>query len=369
MLATVRVAAVLGVLLSVGCGLSLVGLGSAPAPVDGGGGQIEAGEVVPPIDAETSDDAGVAHNEESSSPIEGGGQQDDAGQSAGVQCSGAATDPCIVVPSGWSLIAFASTRSSSCPPGFGDTPSDVVEAASDGGVACGCGACTVTTPPSCASGSVAVSFDTRGPGPGQCGTPANPSPLKNTPPGACGTDLFTGDYSKDDVQYAAPPPTGGTCTSNGVATFASEDRVCKPTGTVAADCTGNVCKPKIAGPYAACIEAPGNLACPAGALGARHLVAARATCAPCGCSLTGECSGTMTLFTDATCTGGARAIPTGQCVPIVDPVGMGMDMSGVSYKSYEYSGGMPTSVSCQTTDAGTVAGGTLSAPETVCCAQ
>ncbi len=254
--------------------------------------------------------------------------------------------------------------------GFGDAPDDVVEG-SDAGAACGCSTCNVTTTPSCPSGPIPVSFDTAGSGPGQCGTTANPSPLKNTPPGACDTDLFTGDYSRDDVQYTAPPPTGGMCTSDGVASFASEDRVCMSTGAGSTMCTGSVCAPNVASPYEACIEAPGEVACPSGPMRVQHVVGTRTkvTCPPCACTVTSTCSGTITLFTDGNCTMGARSIPTGECVAISgNGTGTGNGMPGIaSYKGYQYAAGEPKDVACQVGDAGTAQGGALSTLETVCC--
>jgi hypothetical protein len=362
---TVRVAAVLGVLVSAGCGLGLGGLADVP-PLDAGEvmAALDAGVVMAPPEADTTD-AGVAREDQGAVAVDANAGRD-ASPSVGDPC-GASASTCVVVPSGWTLVAYATNRSSPCPPGFGNTPKDVVEAP-DAGIACGCSACQVTAPPTCTSGSIAVSFDTQGSGPGQCGTTANPSPLKNSPPGACGTDLFTGDYSNDDVEYTAPPPAGGTCTSDGVASGASEGRACAPT-TGAANCTGSVCKPQVTAPYEACIEAPGALACPSGALSVRHLVGA-ATCPPCACSVTGECSGTMTLFEDATCTARARPIPTGQCVPISGPgQGMGMGRSTLSYKSYEYAGGTPTNVACQIAGAAATPPTSLASPETVCCSK
>jgi hypothetical protein len=197
---------------------------------------------------------------------------------------------------------------------------------------------------------------------------ANPSPLKNTPPGACGTDLFAGDYARDDVEYVAPPPTGGTCTSEGVPHFATEDRVCKP-GPASTNCTAGVCSTNLPSPYRACIGAPGDVACPAGLKGSRHVVGAGSAvvCPMCPCRVIGECSGTITLFKDAMCTNGGRMVPTGQCVPISD-LGMGM-MGAVSYQSYQYAGGAPANVACQVADAGRPGSGAIAAPETICCSN
>jgi hypothetical protein len=361
MLESAHIAAVSVALLSAGCGLDLGGLaaalpdgGAIPAPVDGAGPDAS----VQPDDASSPDSAGPRYV----------GPSNEAGPSASLPCSASSGPACMVVPTGWAFVAFAPDRSSPCPSGFVDSPSSAVEGL-DAGISCGCGACKITTPPSCASGPVGVFFDMKGNGPGQCGTMANPSPLKNTPPGACGTDLFTGDYSKDDVEYVAPPPTGGTCTSEGLPRFTSEDSVCKP-GPGSANCSGAVCSQMLPSPYQPCIAAPGDVACPVGQMSARHVVgtSSAVVCPPCPCTVTSQCSGTITLFKDATCTSGGRAIPTGQCVPISD-TGMGMGMGGVSYQAYQYAGGPPASLACETTDAGRPGGGTLAAEETVCCSK
>lgn len=364
MLATVRIAAVLGLAFATGCSLGLGGLAgagpdggstmSAPSDLDASNAAPDAGGTTVENDAASVGDAGVA---------------EDSSQSAAAPCSPSSAKPCIVVPTGWTLVAFAPSQSAPCPAGFGDTPKDVVETP-DAGTRCSCADCTVTTPPSCASGPIAVSFDMRGNGPGQCATTANPSPLKNTPPGACGTDLFTGDYSPDDVKYAAPPPTGGTCQSSGVANYASTDRICESTSPSSAGCTGSVCAPNVPSPYRACIRAPGDLPCPSGTLSARRLVRSSASpaCPDCPCTVTATCSGTMTLFTDTMCTAGARPIPTGQCVPIDTSLGQGMMGQGmVNFRSYEYAG-TPASVACHVAaDAGATAAGPLGDTETVCC--
>ncbi len=128
-----------------------------------------------------------------------------------------AVGPCAVVPAGWTLVARAPAQSSPCPAGFdGTSPSDVVEGPSVAG-GCSCGACSVTATPTCNAGTIAVSYDTNtSPAAGTCSTVANPSPLGNTPAGSCGTDIYQGDYSTYDVRYAAPAPSGGTCSAPGV---------------------------------------------------------------------------------------------------------------------------------------------------------
>ncbi len=273
--------------------------------------------------------------------------------------------PCVAVPSGWTLVAYAPAQASPCPTGFDTAPSQDLLEGPNVTAACGCGACTVTQQPSCTSGAIAVTYDTDFSG--TCNQVAMPSPLGNTPAGACGTDIYQGSYAKYDVQYAAPPPTGGACTSagvqkNGSVTYASKDRVCQPNDAQASNCSGGVCQPKISGPYAACIAAPGAVACPAGPLSVAHQAAASAavTCADCSCSVTSTCSGTLTLYTDTACKSGSYAISTDVCVGI---------SSAATYKAYEYTGAAPKSVACEAGVPNPAQSVTLAGEQTICCAQ
>jgi hypothetical protein len=278
-------------------------------------------------------------------------------------CTNAA-GPCVVVPSGWALVAFAPSQATSCPAGFDAAPAQNVVEGPQASGACGCGACSVTQPPSCASGAIAVAYDKDFSG--SCDLVAMPSPLGNAPAGSCGTDIYQGSYATFDVRYAAPAPSGGACTSPGVqmsggVTYASQDRVCQSGGPQAASCDGGVCRPTVAGPYAACIAAPGAVACPPGSLSVAHQVGTSASlsCADCSCAVTASCSGTLTLYTDTTCTTGPYAISTDVCVGI---------SSAATYKAYEYTGAAAKDVGCQ---AGTPAAAqsiALADEQTVCCA-
>jgi hypothetical protein len=281
--------------------------------------------------------------------------------------------PCVVVPGGWSLVAFAPTQASSCPAGFSVAPAvDVVEGPDASG-ACGCGPCTVTQAPSCASGAVAGYNDIRSRGgAGLCGSVDMPSPLSNNPPGACGTDIFQGDYSIYDVQYNAPPPTGGACRSPGVAqaaavTYKAQERMCTPDTPQAAGCTGDVCRPTLPTGYGACIAAPGAMPCPQGPLGVQHIVGTSATftCADCGCTATATCSGTLTLYADANCSKGATPIATNVCVSM-----SGMSSAKNTFQAYEYAGDPPQNVACHAAAAaGAGQAVALANDETLCCAQ
>ena len=293
----------------------------------------------PPARPVTRNDAGPAGHPASDAAAPDAGH---SGPPAPNGCTNA-TGPCVVVPSGWSLVAFAPAQTAACPAGFNTAPSqDVFEGPSAAG-ACTCANCNVTHPPNCASGPVPVHYDTDFSG--TCGTVANPSPLGNSPPGACGTDIYQGVYSSYDAEYTAPPASGGSCSAPGIAnsavvTYGAKDRVCQLDAPQAASCAGGVCKPSLSGSYSACIASPGHVPCPAGPLSVAHDIGSGTsfTCPDCACTVTGTCSGTLTLYSNATCTTGAYAISTDTCVRI---------SSDASFKAYKYVGATPTMTGCQ----------------------
>jgi hypothetical protein len=379
------IASVVG-LLAAACGLNETGLGQTPLSGEGGTAPIEGGmPYVPaadaaaaPIDGDDAEDMKSSLSDEAGPPSDAmsdafpdasldaagevGGPPDDA------SC-GTGQSPCVVVPAGWTLVAFASTQSSPCPAGFATQPTDLVEGPTAGTGACSCGACTVTSPPSCASGMVPVHYDeTLSTGAGTCDLVAEPGtgPLMNSPPGSCGTDLYQGSYAGFDISYESPAATGGACRAPGVAsgtglTYASQVRSCTADAQPAT-CEGNACTPSIAAPFQACLMTAGSVACPPGNLTARHLVgtAASVSCADCSCSTAATCAGTVTLYTDSTCMTGAYQVPAdGSCVPI--------HKQEASYDSYIYTGGSPESVTCEASGSAdpTVA---LESEATICCA-
>ena len=373
MMPGVRRAAGLGaVVLVTGCTVGLGGLGaseedgSAPIAADDGATPDDAtggGEDVSrPGRPGSGPDAG-AH------PLPRDGAVADAPEPVDAPappnaCAGA-TGACVTVPTGWTLVAFAAAQTSPCPAGFDTAPSqDLVEGPSAAS-ACGCSTCSITAAPSCASGAIAVAYDTDFSG--TCNKVANPSPLSNSPAGACLTDIYQGSYASYDVQYAAPAASGGTCSAPGVqksggVTYAAHDRVCQPNDAQASNCTGDVCKPTLSGPYGACIAAPGAVACPAGPLSVAHQAGTSGalSCPDCPCTVTGTCSGTLTLYTDTGCKNGPYAISTDVCVGV---------SSSSNYKAYAYKGAAPKGVTCQAGTPSPGQGVTLAGEQTVCCAQ
>jgi hypothetical protein len=288
----------------------------------------------------------------------------DAGSTACLDPSGA----CLVVPAGWQLVAFASAQSSPCPAGFDSAAAtDLVEGPTTTGT-CSCGACTVSTPPTCGAGTITAMYDyaatVYG---GTCYLPATGSPLMNSPAGGCGTDAYQGVYSSFDMKYVAPPASGGTCSAPGVAKgggvkYAAQDRVCTPNSDQAAGCVGDMCQPNLPAGYDACIAYPGAVACPPGPLSVGHLVGTSGSvaCPDCPCTISATCSGTVTLYTDTKCTKGGYAIATGSCVGVA---------SDDTYDSYDYQADAPKSVTCKASAATGTANVSLSGEQTICCTQ
>jgi len=371
----------------VSCGLSEGGLGQAPPLGEGGAVTLDGGH-----DHSSDGDAGTATPD--ANDVEArSNEPDDTGSSSDVASDasldaflatdsrtdaaslveadsscGSDSSSCILVPAGWTLVAFAPTQSSPCPAGFTDRSTDLVEGPTATTGACSCGACSVTSPPSCASGSVPVHYDESiSAGAGSCALLAEPGtgPLMNDPPGSCGTDLYQGSYAGFDISYTSPPPTGGACTAPGIAsgtgvTYGSQDRSCTAASAQAANCNGNACAPSIAAPFQACLMTTGTATCP-GNMTARHLVGTgtSVTCADCACSTSATCTGTVTLYTDSTCMTGAYAVSAdGSCDPI--------HLQRASYDSYIYSGGSPQNVTCQASGS-SAPSVTLANEATICC--
>jgi hypothetical protein len=268
-------------------------------------------------------------------------------------------------------VAFAPSQSTACPAGF-DTASNLVESPSAGANACGCGACSTTTPPTCNAGSIGVDYDVAlSVNVGTCVDVGTPPTLDNPPGGACGTDLDQTNYEAYDVLFTAPPASGGVCSAPGAATgtltFGAHDRSCAPNDATAANCVGDVCSPTLGGGYEACIASatPGVVACPPGALGVQHVVgtAASFTCSACACTVGATCSaGTVTLYNNATCTHAGTSFTTGECTNVA------LSTTNANFSSYKFRGGTASDVTCNATP-GTAQNVMLTNETTICCAD
>lgn len=288
---------------------------------------------------------------------------------------------CIVVPTGWSIVAFSNGRMGTCPTDFSAGTTDVVEAPNATN-ACSCGACMITNPPSCDQGTIGATYGTGfGGGFGGGATPATcttPGPgLTIDSQGSCfpypaPATSGPGPSTFSAVEYTPPAPTGGSCASPGVAdpsqvTYGESERVCAPNAAVTQACSGGQpCSARVDVGYAICIMMPGApVGCPAGSpFSTPHWVGGDAdvACSDCACALDANgCGGTLATFTDGACgTLGATFRVNGACANAFGTI--------PANGSYRYT---PDSV-----DAGCAATGTssttnvaLTSPATVCCAQ
>jgi hypothetical protein len=363
---------------------AIVAMDDGPGADDGASGDGEVpGDAAPDAGATTGDDGGSDDASEPGADADAGTPLDatvvndgaasdgaSAAESGGGGPCGAPGSTCITVPSGWTLVALASSQTVDCPAGFG-SPSNVVESP-NASSACSCGPCSTTSPPTCGAGEIGVAYDeTFSVDVGSCDEAATPPMLSNYPAGSCGTDLYTGgSYESFDIKYTAPGASGGVCSAPGVTgslTFGAHDRVCAPTSPAAANCVGDTCAPVLAAPYTACLAStsPGSVACPAGTFDVAHVVGTGASfsCSACPCAVSATCSaGTVTLYTDATCSRGATSFTTGDCTNVA------LSTTNASFLGYKFHGGTASNVSCSATP-GTAEDVTLTAETTVCCAQ
>jgi hypothetical protein len=275
---------------------------------------------------------------------------------------------CYTIPGGWSFVAVVGDHTTSCPSGY-DNPSDLFESpnASNG---CACGTCEIQGQPTCEDGTIDVFYDIRAGGPpGQCGSAGSPASNGNSPPGSCGTDMYTGilalSYSSIDLQYD-PPPVTGQCTSAGTAetanvTFGAEDRACQTNGA-GSGCTGSQCTPTFTSPFQACIIKSGSQACPSGSdFSQQHITGTSVsyTCSACGCNVTATCTGTMDLYTDGNCKDNQTQLPVdGQCHA----------GSGNTFNSYKYAASSPQNLACASSGSSTAQNLQLTGQQTICCA-
>jgi hypothetical protein len=385
--------------LVVACGLSVGGSAPEPGPsVTGGLDATDQGEGSLPADSppEASHDDGhagpgkdagahdapVTADVVTDAPldravdveVDDGGSADASDAPTDVLPDGTAcpdgSPGCVIVPAGWTLVAFSTGQSAACPVGF-QSPADLVEGPDAAG-ACSCGTCTVTQQASCASGTVSVYYDTASSRPGTCALPGSVTPLGNSPAGACATDVYKGSYNTYDIEYVPPPATGGACTSagtqSGSVTYAAHDRACAPVSAASAGCVGDACTPSLGGGYLACIMQAGQAACPAGPLGVQHTVGSGTslTCSDCGCSATAQCTGTVTLYSDTGCTKNALAVPADSTCYSIKTLNGGSNYNS-AVAAYTYTAITPTT-QCSPTGTSS-ATTTLTGVSTICCAQ
>lgn len=289
-------------------------------------------------------------------------------------CVAANGGACVVVPPGWSIVAFSGGRTDPCPSDFNAASNDVVEAPNAAN-ACSCGACTVTAEPSCDQGTIGATYGFGGFGGG--GTPTCTmagTALRIAAGGGCTPYPSTGGPGPSSftaVEYTPPAPAGGSCSSPGVAdpsqiTYGAEERVCAAGAAVTQACSGGEpCTGNVDANYMLCIMMPGApVACPSGsALSTPHWVGQQAslTCSGCTCAIdTNACTGTIDTFRDGACTTMDSTFRVdGTCQS---------SFAAANAAAYRY---VPDAVDagCAATGASSATNVNLTSPATICCAQ
>jgi hypothetical protein len=226
----------------------------------------------------------------------------DASAGADVSDEPPPAPPCVAkgtacidaLASGWTPLAFASTRAAKCPQAY--TEQDLIGDAVANVGACGC-ACTpsVADPPSCSQGSITAQI-----GQSQCNQ-MGPTYAINGP--GC---VAYGPATIAPVALLKPIAAHeGACTSSSAADTskltARDVRACAPPSA----CLEDVCEGTAPVGFAACVAHDGDVPCPGTPFVARTLTGTQANlgCGGCaGCSNTVTCSNaSMHFFVDGFC--------------------------------------------------------------------
>ncbi len=339
---------------STACGLDITGSADGVAGDDGGGVAIRDGSIGDAFggsDGATSVDGGAS--DVTSPPLDA---------PAGT-CTPNGTVSCFAPPSGWTVVAFApGAQTAACPAPFSATQSDVEEGPTANN-ACRCDPCTVTSPPSCVTGSIGSAYDSDALH--LCLLPGNT--IANSPGGGC----IAGNYNiAPDVKLTPPGAAGGGCTSTlskhkEAFTFAAKGRACAASSPASAGCTNGICAPaKPPAPFAICIALPGVQAVCPSPFTVKHVVGTDVTfdcAAQCGCTVSAQCSGSLSFYSDDQCMDNAIAIAADDgCHPSGASQGM--------YRSYKYRASA-TNVACASVAPAPPANVQLVGMTTICCAQ
>jgi hypothetical protein len=392
----VVVAAALGVVTIVGCGLDSAGDAIVPGEVMDAGGDLDVTD--PPLgtmvtDATTGADANLEDATAapdaggSTTPDAGGGPSHDAATCSGVaevcndgvdnDCNGKidCADPACSVgfvcapaaPAGWSLVAYASAARTSCGAGFGSAE-DLVEGPSALPATCACG-CTVdpVDQGSCEKGTAKLYSNGALGGCVALGSLDFPAA-----DGACGSKKLD-SVVNSKAQIAPLPYTPGKCApapSKTVTpvTYAAQGRSCLPAVALGGGCAAGACAARPAAPFGMCVAKAGDQPCPAG-FPQKHLAGTGTTdtrdCSACGCSTTGSCGNAkLTLYEDSSCdpTSGKAILP----LVADDKCDPANETKATTYQAYVYSADL-LNVACAPT--ASVASGAVSlvGARTVCC--
>lgn len=235
-------------------------------------------------------------------------------------------------------------RGAACPGGF--DASDVVENPMPGAGSCACGACAFSGT-TCTSGALVSKYssDTTCNGTG--------SNLQGNG-GNC--FAFNGQFISTYAAMLPPTAVPGTCSAAGVAVRANvatkDARVCSPRPGA---CLDALCAAPPA--LAVCVAADGDVPCPTSAPN-RHLVGSDValTCAACTCTTQATCTGTVTFYSGADCTGTPRVLTAGVCTVV----------NQASFQSTRWAGTVAAQ-SCTNVTPAAAASASLTGVRTVCC--
>jgi len=284
----------------------------------------------------------------------------DGGNDVGPTCN-LQTSVCVPdLPSGWAFTIYDPDNRGACAAGYG-SPNDVQEGIDAGPAACTCG-CT-TTNPDCHAGKLGITGGNNT----TCDNFSNQTDPADAGCQVLGTQFSTTGGNK--LSATAPTPVGGSCTPSGSQTipavgFGHQGRTCAfEAGAPGPGCSaGQVCLPS-AGTFGSCIAQTGDVACPADAgYPTQHTIGTKTTdtrsCSACGCSFdAGSCGGTVTMWTDTTCSNNSTPITAnGTCTS----VGGNRTWKGYSYVS-------ATTASCSGTAVTPDGGVVFTDVTTVCC--
>jgi hypothetical protein len=290
----------------------------------------------------------------------------------GSLCTAPGTTSCLLVPAGWTLVAFANSSQTTCPAGFSLKKMLVFGAAQPAADACTCDSCSTTAQPSCVQGQLSGTLDFDGSR--TCG--AASFALANAIPGGCNTDNFHGRLRAFDAQWTAPGPTGGTCSAAPTAhadrvSFAGQGLACSPDSEAGAGCAGGgACTPTIAAPFLPCLSQAGNATCPPGPFGVAYHIGTAAVpicAATCACTVSASCANkTVTFYTDGACQSTTTVVmaANGTCQNALGSSNAG---GGTIYGSYSYSA--TVNATCSLNGSSSVSAVGLANEDTICCAQ
>jgi hypothetical protein len=323
---------------AVGCGLDMAGLAAGEGLDAAAGGDAH---LVSEGGAPSGTDAGDARSDAHST-----GDSSDAGS-------------CVSsLPAGWALALYESGRVA-CPPGYGSAH-DEVQGATPGAGACGC-SCTMTSPPTCAFGTLSTQWSSQPPFPGPlpCANGGTAVPVN----GAGCTQLsqagrLAAGFSAEPLQSS-----GGSCTAtvNPDPTKVAKNVV--RTCNVPSPKADGVCSGSAPAGFSACIEAAGDVTCPAGPFSTRFAVSddVELVCPGCAsCTVTGTCGNAqITFFSDTGCN--TMVAPAFACNGACQGTGAGNDAGIVAF---EYTAQPQPSCLAPTAGSATV---TPVGPHTVCC--